>query len=101
MVAIDTGTFVSALMLRHSVPAKAVAKALIEYRVVFSHEALEELTEVLGRSKFSRFFSDEERFSLLALLDRRAFLVRNTFPVKLCRDAKDDKFLSLVQAAYS
>jgi putative PIN family toxin of toxin-antitoxin system len=56
---------------------------------------LEELNEVLGRERFSRYVTSEEREEFLEALVERAVLVEITESVQACRDPKDNKVLEL------
>ena len=66
--------------------------------VLVSEATVEELADVLGRPKFDRYVTAEERGRFLAALLRRAELVEVAREVAACRDPKDDKFLSLALA---
>jgi uncharacterized protein len=66
-------------------------------------ELLEELSDVLGRKKFNRFVTSEERDDFLETFVERAILVEVIEKVQECRDPKDDKILELAlngQAEY-
>ncbi|GAP98171.1 hypothetical protein NIES2104_47240 [Leptolyngbya sp. NIES-2104] len=68
-----------------------------------SLELLEELSDVLGREKFDRFVTSEERDEFLETFVERATLVEIIERVQECRDPKDDKILELAlngQAEY-
>ena len=54
-----------------------------------------ELVEVLGRPKFDRYVSLEDRKHFLRLMGRISELGPIIHPVRACRDPKDDKFLEL------
>ncbi len=60
-----------------------------------SLELLEELSDVLGRKKFDRFVSSEERDEFLESFVERTILVEIIDKVQECRDPKDDKILEL------
>jgi len=63
--------------------------------VLLSLDLLEELNEVLGRERFNRYLTSEEREEFLEALIERAVLVEITENVQECRDPKDDKVLEL------
>ena len=56
---------------------------------------LEELNEVLGRKKFNKYVTNEEREEFLEALIERAILIEIVENVQECRDPKDDKVLEL------
>jgi uncharacterized protein len=63
--------------------------------VLLSLELLEEFSDVLGREKFDRFLTSEERDEFLETFIERATLVEVIERVQECRDPKDDKILEL------
>jgi putative PIN family toxin of toxin-antitoxin system len=91
----DTNVIVSALLFENSKPDQALRYALANGKVLVSLELLEELNEVLGRKKFNRYLTSEEREEILAALVERAVLVEIIEKVQECRDPKDDKVLEL------
>jgi len=91
----DTNVIVSALLFENSKPAQALRYALANGEVLLSLDLLEELNEVLGRERFNRYVTSEEREEFLAALVERAVLVEITENVQECRDPKDDKVLEL------
>jgi putative PIN family toxin of toxin-antitoxin system len=54
-----------------------------------------ELTEVLGRKRFDRYLTSEEREQFLCLFLDAGIIVDITETIRECRDPKDDKFLEL------
>ncbi|MDB9529364.1 putative toxin-antitoxin system toxin component, PIN family [Oscillatoria sp. CS-180] len=91
----DTNALISALLFENSKPAQALRYALANGEVLVSLDLLEELNEVLGREKFNRYLTTEEREEFLEALIERAVLVDVTENVQECRDPKDDKVLEL------
>lgn len=91
----DTNVIVSALLFENSKPDRTLRYALANGEVLLSLELLEELNEVLGRKKFNRYLTSEEREEILAALVERAVLVEIIEKVQECRDPKDDKVLEL------
>lgn len=94
----DTNALLSALLFERSVPGQAVFAGLARGDVLVSDETADELARVLGRPKFDRYVTGEERDRFLNAFLRRALLIDVAEPVVACRDPKDDKFLSLAQA---
>lgn len=91
----DTNTLVSHLLLAGSVPSRAVGLALQAGQFLVSDETLGELEEVLSRPKFNKYLSTSERRKFFELLGRVAIYIPIIRPVQACRDARDDKFLSV------
>ncbi|MGZ6316180.1 MAG: putative toxin-antitoxin system toxin component, PIN family [Anaerolineales bacterium] len=92
---IDTNVFVSAIMSSSSVPRQAVNRSLNEGIVLFSEATIDELKEVLFRSKFGRYVSHEDRVLFLSQVESAVEFVPIIHGVRECRDPRDDKFLEV------
>jgi len=92
---IDTNTLVSALLLKNSTPRKAFDKALETGEILVSLEVVDELNDVLGREKFNKYVSEEERIEFLIALLQEAVFVEISEVITECRDPRDNKFLEL------
>jgi putative PIN family toxin of toxin-antitoxin system len=92
---VDTNVFVSAAAFSPSVPRQAVSKALRGDLLLFSEHTMDELKEVLFRSKFDRYLSPEQRTLFLAQLGSVAEFGPIIRLVRECRDPNDDKFLEV------
>jgi len=93
----DTNVIVSALLFENGKPAQALRYALTNAVILLSLDTLEELNEVLGRERFNRYLTREEREEFLQALAERAMLIEVAETVRECRDPKDDKILELAQ----
>lgn len=91
----DTNVIISALLFEKSKPAQALRYALAKGKVLISLEMLEELNEVLGRERFNRYVTTEEREEFLEALVERAVFTEIVENVQECRDPKDNKVLEL------
>ena len=91
----DTNTLISAVLFEHSTPGQALRRALKQGEVLISPATLEELAEVLQREKFDRYVTAAEREEFLEAFVERATLIEPAEEIRICRDAKDDKFLEL------
>ena len=91
----DTNVIISALLFENSKPAQAFQSALANGEILLSLDLLEELNEVLGRKKFNRYVTNEEREEFLETLIERAVLIEIIEKIQECRDPKDDKVLEL------
>jgi putative PIN family toxin of toxin-antitoxin system len=91
----DTNVTVSAALFEKSLPGQALHAALNRGELLVSRETLAELAEVLGREKFDRYLTREEREEFLIKAVREAVVVDITEEIRACRDAKDDKFLEI------
>jgi len=83
------------LLFNQSTPARAFFAALHAGEILVSANTIAELNDVLGREKFSRYVSEEERARFLQSLLHEARLVETRERVQACCDPKDDKFLEL------
>jgi putative PIN family toxin of toxin-antitoxin system len=91
----DTNALISRLLLPSSIPGRAVRKAVDNGLLLVSEATMEELADVLALPKFDRYISLEDRQQFLRLLGRLAEFVPIVYPVRACRDPKDDKFLEV------
>ncbi len=91
----DTNCLISRLLLPASVPGKAIRKAADSGVFLVSDATMNELADVLARSKFNRYITVEDRQQFLRLFGRVAEFVRAVYPVHECRDPADDKFLEV------
>ena len=91
----DTNAVVGAALLKHSLPRQAFDKAVADGDLLVSVGTLAELNEVLGRSDFTRYVSEDERLKFLAVLLRETRLIEVTERIRACRHPSDDKFLEL------
>ena len=91
----DTNVVVSALLFSQSKPARAFFAAVGVGEVLVSADVVRELNDVLGREKFERYVSEEERTRFLRSLLREARLIEPEEKIRACRDPKDDKYLEL------
>ncbi len=91
----DTNVTVSALLFNDSVPGQAFTRALDHGSILVSGSLVRELSRVLGRERFDRYLSREERDVFLESLIREADLIEITESVNVCRDPKDDHILEL------
>lgn len=92
---LDTNTLVSAVLFEHSTPGQAFRRALKRGEILVSPSTLEELAEVLQREKFDRYVTAAEREEFLEAFVERVTFIEPTEEIRICRDAKDDKFLEL------
>jgi putative PIN family toxin of toxin-antitoxin system len=91
----DTNCLVSRLLLPSSVPGRAIRRVIDHGILLVSEATMNELADVLSRSKFDRYISLEDRQTFLRLLGRIAKFVPSVYAVRECRDPKDDKFLEV------
>lgn len=94
-VVIDTNVLISRLLAPQSVPGQAVSHAVREGQLLASNATLEEIAEVLGRSRFDNYLSPQERSQFLRLLHRIVETPPITHQFRDCADADDNKFLDL------
>ena len=91
----DTNVTVSALLFNDSVPGQAFTRALDHGSILVSGSLVRELSRVLGRERFDRYVSREEREVFLESLIREADLIEITESINVCRDPEDDRILEL------
>ena len=93
-VVLDNNLLVSGL-LPASVPSMAFHRAIHTSEILVSEATLDELADVLSRSKFDRYISVKDRQEFLRLLSRVAEIVPITYVVHACSDPKDNKMLEV------
>jgi len=91
----DTNVTISALMFPQSLPRRAFDLAYSTGNLLTSTAIILELDEVLGRKKFEKYFSMEERVQFISKFFADAEIVEIQETIQACRDRKDDKFLEL------
>lgn len=91
----DTNTLISHLLLPTGVPAQAVKKGLMEDQLLVSEATLNELADVLSRSKFDPYISLEDRQDFFKYFGKIAETIPVIKTIQACNDPKDDKFLEL------
>ncbi|HVC97602.1 MAG TPA: putative toxin-antitoxin system toxin component, PIN family [Pirellulales bacterium] len=97
----DTNVTISAALFEQSLPAQALYAALDRGELLVSRATIVELGEVLGRNKFDRYLTHQEREEFLVKLVRQAAVVEITEEVRACRDANDDKFLEVAVCGHA
>lgn len=91
----DTDVLISALLFDQSRPAQALFAALRAGEILVSADVIVELNDVLGREKFERHVTREERERFLRSLLRETLLDEIRESIRASRDPKDDKLLEL------
>ena len=94
-IVIDTNVFISALLIKKSLPFQVVNIAFKQGTILYSDATFTELQQVLDRHKFDKYITLEEKNIFLFKLANEAESVEIKAKIKACRDAKDDKFLEL------
>ena len=92
---IDTNLWISRLILPDGEAAKAVTAGVAWGVPLMSEETLEELGEVLYRSKFEKYASLEFRRYYFHELIESVRIITISQRIAVCRDPKDDKFLDV------
>ena len=95
----DTSVLVSAVLIEDSHPAQAFRKARQVGEILLSLPTAEELNEVMGREKFNRYLTAEDRERFVAAFIQAARFVEVTERIVACRDSKDDRFWGSPSAA--
>ena len=91
----DTNVVISAVLFNNSVPGQAFIRALNHGRILVSKALVGELSRVLGRDRFDRYVTREERDAFLSSLIRESSLIEISQAVQVCRDPEDDQILEL------
>lgn len=92
---LDTNTIISAVLSPFSTNAEVLRKTLLIGEPLSSESVFAELSEVIFRKKFDKYFSIKDRIRILDSLRSRFLFVEISSNVQICRDPKDDMFLNL------
>jgi uncharacterized protein len=91
---LDTNVVLSALLFPGSLPGRALLKAQ-SCQALASDDTLLELVEVMGRARFDRYVERDLRQRLAAEYMNASETVQILYPIRACRDPRDDKFLEV------
>jgi uncharacterized protein len=91
----DTNCLISALLIPTSVNRKALNKIKGNGLLIYSEETIQELDEVIVRSKFDKYVSIEKRLEFIRQFRTQGKLIEIKGNYTYCRDSKDNRFLNL------
>ena len=97
----DTNVLISAIFDFNSSPAAALTKARNLGRLLISHEVAMEYLSVFSRKKLDKWITFENRINFIENIIENSMFVNITKHVSVCRDYKDNMFLSLAISAQS
>ena len=66
-----------------------------KFKLIFSHELIDEFLTVVNRPKFKKYFAEENISDLLKFFDKYGELIKVDSKVEKCRDFKDNFLLNL------
>ena len=95
---LDSNVVISAMLFPGSATGRALKKAFSNGEVMVSDETLSELSAKLSLPKFDKYVPLSLRLLLLQQYEAASVLTKVDEQVALCRDPKDDKFLSLAKS---
>jgi len=91
----DTNVLISAILATNSLPAQVLDWGELNGIILYSSDTFTELFSVLSRSKFAKYIDANDIEGLSIRIKATWVFVPILQQVKLCRDAKDDKFIEL------
>ena len=94
-VVIDTNILVSAMLSSRSMPGQTQRWAAQTYILLASEATMAEPEDVLQRPKFDALVSRAARAEFLVRYREAVKFIPIVSRIKICRDARDDKFLDL------
>lgn len=100
-VVVDTNLWVSYLLQPNSPSAATLDYLQAEETLLFSHDTLKELGEVLMRPKFAPYLDEEDVRAFITEFVETGEEVKITREIQACRDPKDDKFLELAASGHA
>ncbi len=98
-VVIDTNVLISATLSPKGTPAQLLRLVIEKGRLVFSDATFEEFHSRLWKPKFDPYITRELRQAVLQDFSNIADWLEPQQIVEICRDADDNKFLSLALSA--
>ena len=99
LIVFDASSVVGAALRADSIPRRALLIARDQHVIALSGPVFGEIEEVIGRRKFAGVLTEDRQAEILGLLTAAAIWVENVRSVQDCRDAKDNKYLELAEAA--
>jgi putative PIN family toxin of toxin-antitoxin system len=97
----DANVIVSAFLFKTSQPRLALETAKNQGIIILSEMVIDELSNVLSRSKFDRYLAKSIRQELLETLVEASLLVQPSESIDECRDPKDNKYLELAISGHA
>jgi uncharacterized protein len=93
-IVVDTNLWLSFLITKNN---SALDKIFLDDFVIllYSQELIDEFITVANRSKFTRYFDNDDLQRLLLSMSRRSIFIDTTSSVDICRDPKDNFLLAL------
>jgi len=92
---LDTNVLVSAILSPNSISAQVLNWGEDNGTILYSTDTLTEILSVLRRSKFAKYIDPEDIDGLSIRIKTAWIFIEILNQVRLCRDAKDDKFIDL------
>ena len=93
-VVLDTNVVLSGLLFSSGNPGLSFLRAQ-DGQLLGSDATLLELAEVMNRPRFDRYLDRALRAQLVAEYMNACEVVPIVYPIRACRDPKDDKFLEV------
>ncbi len=94
-IVLDANVIISAFLFKISKPRQVLEIAKNNHLILLSEIIIQELKEVLYRTKFDRYLALEIRENLLNTLIESSLIMEVNEVITECRDAKDNKYLEL------
>ena len=93
-IIIDTNIWISYLISKRMKALDAFFERT-DYVLLFSQSLLDELIEVTQRTKFKKYFNQDDIYKVLKMLELKSELINVSSEITICRDEKDNYLLSL------
>ena len=97
----DANVIVSVFLFKNSPPRLALETAKNQGIIILSDTVIDELSNVLSRSKFDRYLAKSIRQELLETLVEASLLVQPSESIDECRYPKDNKYLELAISGHA
>ncbi len=95
-IVFDNNVLISAALLKNSIPFKAFENAVKHHVVLRSRKTFLELNTILFKSKFDRYFEDNNsRYAFIFSFINASESIDVRHHIDMCRDPKDNMYLEL------
>ena len=94
-VVFDNNVLISSVLIKNSVPDKALIKAVADFTLLCSEVVFNEFVTKLCNPKFDKYVSLGTRKSVLKYFESIALFIETTEKITVCRDPKDNMILEL------
>ena len=94
-VVFDNNVLISSVLIKNSIPDKALTKAAADFTILCSQVVFDEFVTKICLSKFDKYVSLHTRKAVLKYFEKIVLFIEPTENISVCRDPKDNMVLEL------